>query len=81
MNKATSVHSFTYLGLVVSEKNVPKNWLIQHYGDMAYNLPLNIYRVADILIVTIYSLSFNSYKTLLSMLQEGWRISRSWKIW
>ena len=28
MNKATSVQSFTYLGLVVSEKNVPKNWLI-----------------------------------------------------
>ena len=27
-NKATSVQSFTYLGLVVSEKNVPKNWLI-----------------------------------------------------
>ena len=25
MNKATSVQSFTYLGLVVSEKNVPKN--------------------------------------------------------
>jgi len=24
MNKATSVQSFTYLGLVVSEKNVPK---------------------------------------------------------
>ena len=40
MNKATSVQSFTYLGLVVSEKNVPKNWLIYHYGDMAYNLPL-----------------------------------------
>ena len=28
MNKATSVQSFTYLGLVVSEKNVPKKWLI-----------------------------------------------------
>ena len=28
MNKATSVKSFTFLGLVVSEKNVPKNWLI-----------------------------------------------------
>ena len=28
MNKATSVQSFIYLGLVVSEKNVPKNWLI-----------------------------------------------------
>ena len=27
MNKATSVQSFTYLGLVVSEKNVPKNLL------------------------------------------------------
>ena len=24
MNKGTSVQSFTYLGLVVSEKNVPK---------------------------------------------------------
>ena len=24
MNKATSLQSFTYLGLVVSEKNVPK---------------------------------------------------------
>ena len=24
MNKATNVQSFTYLGLVVSEKNVPK---------------------------------------------------------
>ena len=24
MNKATSVQNFTYLGLVVSEKNVPK---------------------------------------------------------
>ena len=40
MNKATSVQTFTYLGLVVSDKNVPKNWLIYHYGDMAYNLPL-----------------------------------------
>ena len=28
MNKATSVQSCTYLGLVVSEKNVPKNWEI-----------------------------------------------------
>ena len=28
MNKATSVQSFTYLGPVVAEKNVPKNWLI-----------------------------------------------------
>ena len=28
MNKATSVQSFTYLGLVVSEKNVPKHRLI-----------------------------------------------------
>ena len=28
MNKAMSVQSFTYLGVVVSEKNVPKNWLI-----------------------------------------------------
>ena len=30
MSKATSVQSFTCLGLglVVSEKNVPKNWLI-----------------------------------------------------
>ena len=28
MNKATSVQSFIYLGLVVSEKNVPKSWLI-----------------------------------------------------
>ena len=28
MNKATSVRSFTYLGLVGSEKNVPKSWLI-----------------------------------------------------
>ena len=28
MNKAMRVQSFTYLGLVVSEKNVPKNWLI-----------------------------------------------------
>ena len=28
MNKAMSVQSFTYLGLVVSKKNVPKNWLI-----------------------------------------------------
>ena len=28
MNKAKSVQSFTYLGVVVSEKNVPKNWLI-----------------------------------------------------
>ena len=28
MNKATSVQSFTYLGLVVSEETVPKNWLI-----------------------------------------------------
>ena len=42
MNKATSVHIFTYLGLVVSEKNIPKNWLILHYGDMAYNLPLKL---------------------------------------
>ena len=25
MNKATSLQSFTYLGLVVSKKNVPKN--------------------------------------------------------
>ena len=28
MNKATSVQSFTYLCLGVSEENVPKNWLI-----------------------------------------------------
>ena len=28
MNKAMSVQSFIYLGTVVSEKNVPKNWLI-----------------------------------------------------
>ena len=35
------MQSFTYLGLVVSENNVPKNWLIWHYGDMAYNLPLS----------------------------------------
>ena len=28
MNKATSVQCFTYLCLVVFEKNVPKNWLI-----------------------------------------------------
>ena len=28
MNKATIVQSFTYLGLVVYEKNVPTNWLI-----------------------------------------------------
>ena len=28
MNRAMSVQSVTYLGLVVSEKNVPKNWLI-----------------------------------------------------
>ena len=28
MIKATSAQSFTYLGLVVSEKNYPKNWLI-----------------------------------------------------
>ena len=28
MNKATNVQGFIYLGLVVSEKNVPKNWLI-----------------------------------------------------
>ena len=34
------------IGLVVSEKNVPKNWLIYHYGDMAYNLPLNIFSFA-----------------------------------
>ena len=40
MDKATSVQSFKYLGLVVYEKHVPKNWLILHYGDMAYNLPL-----------------------------------------
>ena len=26
MKKATSVQGFTYLGLVVSEKTVPKNW-------------------------------------------------------
>ena len=26
MNKATSVQSFTYLGLVVSENNVPKHF-------------------------------------------------------
>ena len=43
MNKATSVQSFTYLGLVVSEKNAPKHWLIEHYGDMAYNLALIVY--------------------------------------
>ena len=28
MNKATRVQSFIYLGLVVSDKNVPKHWLI-----------------------------------------------------
>ena len=28
MNKAMSVQSFTYLSPVVSEKNVPKHWLI-----------------------------------------------------
>ena len=34
MNKATSVQSFTYLGLVVSEKNVPKltNSTLWGYG-------------------------------------------------
>ena len=34
MNKATSVQSFTYLGLVASEKNVPKftNLTLWGYG-------------------------------------------------
>ena len=32
MNKATSVQSFTYLGLVVSEKNIPKKLTITLWG-------------------------------------------------
>ena len=32
MNKATSVQSFTYLGLVISGKNVPKNLTLWGYG-------------------------------------------------
>ena len=42
MNKATSVQSFTYLGLVVSEKNVPKkltNLTLWGYGLQS---PLNL---------------------------------------
>ena len=41
MNKATSVQSFTYLGLVVSEENVPKkltNLTLWGYGLQS---PLN----------------------------------------
>ena len=43
MNKATSVQSFTYLDLVVSEKNAPKltNFILWGYGLQS---PLKVMR-------------------------------------
>ena len=81
MNKATSVQSFTYLGLVVSEKNVPKNWHLTLWGyDLQSPLKRFILKLRKSYItinpfekyLTIYKRSILDGKTIQALVKIMW---------